>query len=71
MSLTIWAAIFTAVGDIIIAYMVISVHDHIMKEKKVDQHIFRYMRREKFFGSIGIAFVIIGLVLFIIGETMT
>ena len=69
MTLSILGSVSTAAGEIIIAYVVLSVHSHIMKEKKVDSHIFAYMRRERTIGAIGIGLIILGLLLDILAKT--
>ena len=49
-----------AVGKIMIAFTVLMVHYRFRKEHKVDERVFKAMRREHVIGLLGIAFIIIG-----------
>lgn len=48
------------VGKIMIAFTVLMVHHRFRKEHKVDERVFKAMRREQIIGLFGIAFIIIG-----------
>ena len=51
------------VGKIMIAFTVLMVHHRFRKEHKVDEKVFKAMRREQVIGLVGIALIIIGYVL--------
>ena len=51
------------VGKVMVAFTAIMVHRRFRKEHKVDERIFRAMRREQLFGIIGIIFIILGFLL--------
>jgi hypothetical protein len=46
-----------------IAYTVLSVHYRVRKEHKIDEVVFKHMRREQAGGIIGISLIIIGFLL--------
>lgn len=48
------------VGKIMIAFTVLMVHHRFRKEHKVDERVFKAMRREQIIGLVGIVFIIIG-----------
>ena len=48
------------VGKIMIAFTVLMVHHRFRKEHKVDEKVFKAMRREQVIGLLGIAFIVIG-----------
>lgn len=48
------------IGKVLIAYTVIMVHWRFWKEHKVDEEVFKEMRRERIIGLLGIALMIIG-----------
>jgi quinol-cytochrome oxidoreductase complex cytochrome b subunit len=50
-------------GEVIIGFAVISVHLRIIKEHKLDRKVYRSIRNEKFWGSIGVLFVIAGYII--------
>ena len=47
-------------GKIMIGFMAIMVHHRVRKEHKIDERVFKSMRREQVIGIIGITFIIIG-----------
>jgi len=51
------------VGTVMVAFTVIMVHHRFRKEHKIDERVFRAMRREQLFGIIGIFFIILGFLL--------
>lgn len=48
------------VGKIMIAFTAIMVHHRFLKEHKVDERVFRSMKKEQLIGILGITFIIIG-----------
>lgn len=57
------ADIFEAVGSIMIAYAALAVHHRFRHEHKVDEAVFRIMKRERNWGLLGIVLTLIGLAL--------
>ena len=51
------------IGTVMIAYTVLSVHYRVRKEHKIDEVVFKHMRREQAAGIIGIGLIIIGFLL--------
>lgn len=51
------------VGKIMVAFTAIMVHHRFRKEHKVDERVFRSMRREQLAGLLGIALIILGFFL--------
>jgi uncharacterized membrane protein len=68
MNLSILSAAFAALGEITVAYTVISVHHRFMKEHKVDDRVFNIMRREQKVAIIGIILILIGFILHVVNE---
>jgi len=68
MNLSIIGATFTALGEIIIAYTVISVHHRVMKEHKIDSQVFKTMHKEQKIALLGISLIVIGYIINIIKE---
>ena len=62
MNLSLLGLTFTALGEIIVAYTVISVHHRVMKEHKIDASVFKTMKKEQKIAFIGIIFIIIGYI---------
>ena len=50
-------------GTVMIAYTVLSVHYRVRKEHKIDEVVFKHMRREQAVGIIGIILIILGYIL--------
>jgi len=48
------------IGTVIIAYTVLSVHHRVRKEHKIDEVVFKHMKREQAVGIIGIVLIVIG-----------
>ena len=48
------------IGKIMIAFTAIMVHHRFWKEHKVDERVFRAMRRERWIGILGITFILAG-----------
>ena len=57
----------STIGDIIIGYVALSVHKHILKERSIDEDVLIFMKKERILGFIGIIFIIVGYLLEIIG----
>ncbi len=55
--------ILDVIGKIMIAFTALMVHHRFRKEHKVDEFVFKAMRREQVIGIIGIIFIIIGFIL--------
>ncbi|MDZ7726258.1 MAG: hypothetical protein U5L75_01620 [Candidatus Campbellbacteria bacterium] len=53
----------TVTGEIIIALVVLSVHMHIAKERKIDRYVLRYMKHERMFVYFGIFCLLAGFTL--------
>ncbi len=50
-------------GEILIAYTVLAVHNHIRLERKIDTEVVRYMRKERVAGIAGIVLIITGFLI--------
>ena len=68
MSIEFIGFILDVVGKVMVAFTAIMVHRRFRKEHKVDERIFRAMRREQLFGIIGITFIILGFLLQVPGK---
>ena len=55
-------------GKILVAFTALMVHHRFRKEHKVDERIFKAMRREQLLGIIGIGAIILGFILQIPGK---
>ena len=60
----------TSIGEIIVAYTVIKVHERIMKEHKIDAKVLKTMRKEQRLAIIGIIMITSGWILYIINTTL-
>lgn len=63
MSLEFLGFTLDVIGKIMIAYAAIRVHYRFWKEHKVDELIFKEMKREQIIGILGIIFIIFGYLL--------
>lgn len=63
--------VLTLVGEIIIAYAVIAVHDRMREEHKIDEQVYKTMRRERQFMILGIVLLFAGFSLRIIERIIT
>jgi hypothetical protein len=54
------------IGKVMIAYTALAVHSHVSKEHKIDDYVFRSMKREKTVGILGITLMILGYVIHIL-----
>ena len=68
MNLHIFGATLTALGEITVAYTVISVHHRFMKEHKVDEKVFKVMYKEQKIAVMGIMLIIAGYVVEVLTE---
>lgn len=50
-------------GTVMIAYTALSVHHRVRKEHKIDEVVFKHMKREQAVGIIGIVLIIAGYLL--------
>ena len=50
-------------GKVMVAFTAIMVHHRFRKEHKIDERVFRAMRREQLLGIIGIFLIILGFLL--------
>ena len=50
-------------GKVLVSYTVIAVHYRFRKEHKVDEAVFKQMRKEQILGIIGIVLIIAGYIL--------
>ena len=51
------------VGKLLIAYTAIMVHYRVHREHKITESVFKAMRKEYFFGIIGVVLLIVGFIL--------
>jgi heme/copper-type cytochrome/quinol oxidase subunit 2 len=54
---------FDVLGKIMVAFTAIMVHHRFRKEHKVDEKVFRSMRREQIIAIVGIVLIVIGYLL--------
>ncbi|MCP6718166.1 MAG: hypothetical protein KJI70_01285 [Patescibacteria group bacterium] len=50
-------------GKILLGITVLTVHQHVLKEHRIDADVLLSMKREQFLGSLGILLIIVGYVL--------
>ncbi|MDA2936397.1 hypothetical protein MYX06_04235 [Patescibacteria group bacterium AH-259-L05] len=63
MNLELIGYIFDVAGKIMVAFTAIMVHHRFWKEHKIDEFVFKTMRKEQIIGIIGIIFILIGFFL--------
>ena len=51
------------IGTVMIAYTALSVHHRVRKEHKIDEVVFKHMKREQAVGMFGIVLIVIGYIL--------
>lgn len=51
------------IGKILVAYTAIAVHHRFWKEHKVDEFVFKAMKREQVIGIAGIILIVVGFLL--------
>jgi uncharacterized membrane protein len=59
----VFARTFEVIGTLLIAYAALRVHHRFLSEHKVDEKVFRTMKREQRLGVLGAVFIIAGYVL--------
>lgn len=64
------SASLTSLGEIIVAYTVIKVHERIMKEHKIDAKVLKTMRQEQHLAFVGILMITSGWVLYILDTVL-
>ncbi|MBI2120688.1 MAG: hypothetical protein HYT94_03650 [Parcubacteria group bacterium] len=50
-------------GEILIAYTVLSVHNHVRLERKIDTEVVEYMAKERTAGIAGIVLIVAGFLI--------
>ncbi|HBB56796.1 TPA: hypothetical protein DEW47_03065 [Patescibacteria group bacterium] len=55
-----WGFTIGLIGKIMVAFTAIAVHHRFLKEHKVDEGVFKTMKREQFVGILGVILMIIG-----------
>lgn len=63
MSLTFLGNTLSTTGTILVSYMAIAVHYRVRKEHKIDETVFKHMKREQIVGFVGIVLILIGYLL--------
>ena len=51
------------IGEVLLCITVLMVHHNVVKEHHIDVDVLRSMKKEQFFGILGIIFIIIGYVI--------
>lgn len=51
------------IGKLMVAFTALMVHVRFRKEHRIDEEVFRTMRREQIIGIIGVALIIVGYIL--------
>lgn len=57
------SATLTVIGEILIATVILSVHQHIMKERQIDMDVVRSMVKERISVMFGLSFIVAGYVI--------
>lgn len=60
MSMIFLAKTLDIVGSVLIAYAALRVHHRFLAEHKVDERVFKIMKREGFWGVLGVFLIIAG-----------
>lgn len=60
MSVSLFGLAAISIGEVLLAFTVITVHSHIIKEHKIDKDVLRTMKSEQRIALYGLAFIIIG-----------
>lgn len=50
------------VGEVLVAYTVLSVHHKVRKQQKIDKKVFKEMKKEQFLGLVGICLIVFSYV---------
>ncbi|PIR69426.1 MAG: hypothetical protein COU47_03595 [Candidatus Niyogibacteria bacterium CG10_big_fil_rev_8_21_14_0_10_46_36] len=61
-------ATLDVIGKVMVAYTAIRVHFRFWQEHKVDEVVFRAMRKERKIGIIGISFIVLGYMVHVIAR---
>ena len=56
------------IGKVMVGFTAIMVHHRVWKEHRIDEAVFREMKREQVIGIIGVALIVAGYVLQIPGK---
>lgn len=59
---------FDVIGKLLIAFTAIMVHHRFLREHKVDNEVFKIMKREQGLAVLGVVFLVLGYILEIIGK---
>lgn len=59
--------IITVIGEVLVGWMAIAVHHRVRHEHKVDDKVFKLMRKENVLGKIGISLIVSGLIIRLVG----
>lgn len=57
------------IGKIMVAFTAIMVHHRFLEEHKVDEQVFKTMKREQRLALFGVIFMVVGFVIEMIGRT--
>lgn len=63
MNMELLGFILDVIGKVMVAYAAIKVHHRFWKEHKVDEFVFRAMKREQVIGIAGVILIIAGFLL--------
>lgn len=63
MNIELLGFILDVIGKVMVAYAAIKVHHRFWKEHKVDEFVFKAMKREQVIGIAGVLLIIIGFLL--------
>jgi hypothetical protein len=69
MTISLLSASLTAIGEIVVAYTVIKVHERIMKEHKIDAKVLKTMYKEQKLAILGVIMIASGWILYILDTT--
>ena len=56
------------IGKLLVAFTAIMVHHRFLREHKIDNKVFKMMKREQFFGILGVVFIVLGFVIEMISK---
>jgi len=56
------------IGEILIAFTVLKVHQRMLKEHRIDESVFKIIKMEQLVGVFGIIFIVLGYVVTITAE---
>lgn len=63
MNLEFLGFVLDVIGKVMVAYTAIAVHHRVWKEHKIDEMVFRAMKKEQIIGIAGIILIVIGFML--------